>query len=205
MVTLDSRVFWADSPEECFELYGKPIGMVYARGMSTEEIKKHHPSKLFMPKSFRFIPTGVFDNPYLLPPRNTTYLQDLLSQPHVNQLKFLHGSWTAQEEGGSYFKRQWVEIVDYPPANVVGRVRSWDFAASEPSAANGYSPDWTAGVKMSKDKYGIYYVEDVTRVQFRTDKVLKTVAETALADGIEECDVTITRSIPELWQNRVLV
>jgi hypothetical protein len=90
-VVLESVVHWADSPEELFELHGKPRGMVYARGMSDDEIKKHHPSRLFMPKSFRFIPTNVFDNPYLLPPRNNSYLANLLAQPRVNQLKYLHG------------------------------------------------------------------------------------------------------------------
>ena len=91
MITLDSKVYWADSPEESFELYGKPRNMVYAKGMTEVQIKKHRPEQLFIPKSFRFIPTGVFDNPYLLPPRNNSYLANLLSQPYVNQLKFLHG------------------------------------------------------------------------------------------------------------------
>jgi predicted phage terminase large subunit-like protein len=187
--TQDNKVYWADSPEECFELYGKPRGMVYARGMAETELKKHPPDKLFMPKSFRFIASGVFDNPYLLPPRNNSYLANLLSQPYVNQLKFLHGSWTAKESGALYFDRKWVEVVDFAPVKVTGRIRAWDFAASEKTTST--DPDYSVGVKMSRDRYGIYYVEDVVRFQARTDKVLKTVVETAQYDGIEECDVCI--------------
>lgn len=193
-VTLDNQVFWADSPEECFELHGKPRGMKYAHGMTESEVEsypKDKLSELFMPKSFRFIPTGVFDNPYLLPPKNNSYLANLLSQPHVNQLKFLHGSWTAKEASSGYFKRDWVERVDEIPSGIVSRIRAWDFAATEASPTSNNNPDWTVGVKMSKDKYGIYYIEDVIRFRARTDTVLRTVVETAFADGIDECDVCI--------------
>lgn len=192
MFVADNQVYWADSPEECFELYGKPRGMIYARGMPEEDIQKYDPTSLFIPKSFRFIPTGVMDNPYLLPPRNNSYLANLLAQPYVNQLKFLKGSWTAKEAGSGYFLRQWVQYVDYPPAVVTGRVRSWDFAASEVSTSNKY-PDATAGVKMSRDKYGLYYVEDVVRIFERTDKVLKTVVQVAEDDGKDRCQVTVPR------------
>lgn len=192
MITLDSQVLWADSPEESFELYGKPRGMVYAKDMTGEEIKKHHPSKLFMPKSFRFIPTGVFDNPYLLPPKNNTYLADLLSQPRVNQLKFLHGSWTARAEHSGMFNRDWVQIVDHPPSDATARVRSYDLAGSVPSEANNMRCDWTAGVKMSRDKFGIYYVEDVVRFQKLSDGVLKEIVKVSQDDG-QDTQVTIPR------------
>lgn len=195
-VTLENRVLWGDSPEDCFEQHGKPRGMIFAHGITEAEIEAYPQDKLsllFMPKSFRFIPTGVFDNPYLLPPRNNSYLPNLLSQPHVNQLKFLHGSWTAKESSTGYFKREWVGVVDSPPNVVTGRVRNWDFAASE--APTGLSasrnPDWTAGVKMSRDKMGIYYIEGVERFQARTDKVLKTVIEVSHNDGVDECTVGI--------------
>lgn len=194
-IVIDNKAHWADTPEECFESYGKPRNMIYARGMTEAEMlgySKEERLRLCMPKSFRFIPTGVFDNPYLLPPRNTSYLANLLAQPYVNQLKYLHGSWTAKESAGGYFKREWTPIVDYPPVNPISRVRSWDFAASEVSVSNP-SPDASAGVKMSRDKFGIYYVEDCITIYERTDKVLKTVVETALADGLDECQVTIPK------------
>lgn len=194
-VVVDNKARWADTPEECYEKYGKPLGQIYAHGMSEEEMNgfsKEERLRLCMPKSFRFIPTGVFDNPYLLPPRNTSYLANLLAQPYVNQLVYLHGSWTAKEAGSGYFKREWCPYVDRPPENVTARVRSWDFAASEASVAMP-NPDWTAGVKMSRDKFGVYYIEDVERLQARTDKVIKTVVGVALHDGLEECNITIPK------------
>lgn len=59
MIVLDGKVLWADSPEESFELYGRKKGMVYGRGLSDEEMLKIPPDKIFLPKSFRFIPMTV--------------------------------------------------------------------------------------------------------------------------------------------------
>ncbi|MGZ8888036.1 MAG: phage terminase large subunit [Halobacteriota archaeon] len=188
----DNKAKWADSPEECYELYGREKGLIYAHRMTEEQMSaltKDEQRRLFMPKSFRFVPTNVFDNPYLLPPKNNSYLASLLSQPYVNQLKFLHGSWTAREEGSMYFNRAWTPVVDFPPVNPMSRVRAWDFASEEKTKTN--NPDWTAGVKMSRDKFGTYYIEDVLRIQATTDKVLKTVAQTAHSDGVEDCTVCI--------------
>ena len=185
-VTLENQVLWADSPEECFELYGKPRDMVYAKGMSEKEIVKYPPDKLFIPKSFRFIPMGVFDNAYLLPPRNTSYLPNLLSQPYVNQLKFLHGSWTAKEEGAGHFRREWVmnNIVDMPPVVVTGRIRAYDLAASEDTVSN-RNGDFTAGVLMSRGKDGCIYIEHMRRYKKLPDAVLRDIVETAKKDGMD--------------------
>lgn len=188
----DNKAQWADSPEECYELYGAPKNLIYAHNMTEEQMNKltsEEKTRLFMPKSFRFVPTNVFDNPYLLPPKNNSYLASLLAQPYVNQLKYLHGSWTARETGSMYFNREWTPIVDLPPILTTGTVRAWDFASEEKTKTN--SPDWTAGVRMSRDKFGIYYIEDVVRIQATTDKVLKTVTQTAHSDGVSECSVVI--------------
>jgi predicted phage terminase large subunit-like protein len=186
-VTIENQVLWADSAEECFELHGKPRDMIYARGMGEEEIKKLPAEKLFMPKSFRFVPTGVMDNPYLLPPRNTSYLANLLSQPYVNQLRFLHGSWTAREAGESYFKRSWVEIVDKAPDKVTSRVRAYDFAASEePSHSNSSrDPDYSVGALLSRTADGTLYIEHIRRYRKLTDGVLRDVIETGYKDGVD--------------------
>ena len=191
MVVLESKVLWADSAEECFELHGKPRGMINGYGLSREETLKIPVELLFIPKSFRFVPTGVFDNPHLLPPKNTSYLAGLLAQPKVNQLKFLHGSWTAQVENANMFNREWCEIVDRPPINPVSKCRSWDLASTVPSEAN-RNPDWTAGVLMSRDKFGYYYIEDVHRFRKLPDAVLQEIIKTARLDG-DETQVTIPK------------
>jgi predicted phage terminase large subunit-like protein len=188
----DNKARWADSPEECYELYGREKGLIYAHKMTEAQMNaftNEERLRLFMPKSFRFVPTNVFDNPYLLPPKNNSYLASLLAQPYVNQLKYLHGSWTAREQGSMFFNREWVKIVDEIPANVVARCRAWDFASEEKTKTN--NPDWTAGVRMSRDKFGTYYIEDVVRERLTTDRVLKLVAQTAHEDGVEDCSVCI--------------
>jgi predicted phage terminase large subunit-like protein len=190
-VVEDNVAKWADSPEECFKLYGEPKGHIYAHGMTEAQLDAlttEEKQRLCMPKSFRFVPCNVFSNPFLLPPRNTSYLSSLLSQPYVNQLKYLHGSWTAREQGSMFFDRNWVEIVEFPPAKAT-RVRAWDFASEEKTKTN--NPDWSVGVKMSRDSFGTYYIEDVVRFQATTDKVLKKVAEVAKEDGVDECTVVI--------------
>jgi predicted phage terminase large subunit-like protein len=187
----DNVAKWADSPEECYELYGREKGLIYAHGMTESQLNafsKEEKTRLFMPKSFRFIPTNVFDNPYLLPPKNNSYLANLLSQPYVNQLKFLHGSWTAREQGSMFFDRSWVEIVEAAPVKAT-RVRAWDFASEAKTKTN--NPDFTVGAKMARDSMGVYYVEDIVRIQETTDRVLRKVIETAHADGVEECSVVI--------------
>jgi predicted phage terminase large subunit-like protein len=135
--------------------------------------------------------THCYDNPILLK-NNPSYLANLLSQPRVNQLRYLHGSWTARAEGSGFFRREWVKFVDHPPVNPVAVVRSWDIAASVPSES-APNPDWTVGVKMSRDKYGIYYIEHVHRVRKLTDGVLKDISDISRNfDGLD-CQVTIPR------------
>lgn len=191
-VVIDSVVLWADSPEELFESYGKDRGLISTYGLTDEEVKDIPPYKLFMPKSFRFVPMNVYSNPYLLPPKNNSYLANLLAQPRVNQLKYLFGSWTAKAEGEGYWKRDWVKIVPLPPEDAIKTVRAWDLAASEVSEAN-RDPDWTAGVKMSRDKFGNYCIEDVIRFRKTTSQVLEEIIKTAKIDGINEVEVIIPK------------
>lgn len=182
-INVGGVMYWENSIEELWEKHGKPLGMV----------REHsNPEKVnFHPKSFRFIPLTIYDNPILLK-NNPGYLANLLSQPRVNQLRFLHGSWTAKAEGAGFFRREWVEVVDHPPVNPMSRVRSWDLAASIPSESNP-NPDWTAGVKMSRDRFGYYYIEDCARFRKLTDGVLKELIDVAEYDGKDDTQVTIPK------------
>lgn len=181
-VNVQGKVYWGDSVDELWETvasYG--LNRMPEKGNIT-----------FFPKSFRFIPLTVYDNPILLK-NNPAYLAGLLSQSRVNQLRYLKGSWTARAEGSGRFRREWVRFVDAPPMNPTGRVRSWDLAASVVSETQP-DPDWTAGVKMSRDKFGTYYVEHVDRFRKLTDGVIRAIVETALNyDGVPDTQVTIPR------------
>lgn len=182
MVNLSGQVHWGTSSEDLWERVGKPGGYVRMH----DDIREVN----FLPMSFRFIPLTVYDNPILLK-NNPGYLRNLLSQPRVNQLRFLHGSWTARAEGSGYFRREWVEIVKLPPINPVARVRSWDLAGSVPSETN-KNPDWTVGVLMCRDKFGNYYVEDVKRFQMLSDGVMKEIIKTAKEDNELYGEVKVT-------------
>lgn len=85
----------------------------------------------------------------------------------------------APREGGM-FKRAWFEIVDAPPARRQ-RVRRWDLAAT--TDKNGGDPDWTAGVLLSIDEDGVFYVEHVRRFREDSLEVEKTIKATTTQDG----------------------
>jgi predicted phage terminase large subunit-like protein len=183
MIALDGKVYWEDSPKALYERYGKPKGKTYGLDLSPEDLLSIHPDKLFIPKSFRFIPCNVYDNPYLLPPLNTSYLANLLAQSKKNQLKFLHGSWKNIDIGQSHFRRDWCEVVG--PEEVpdhAKRVRAYDLAATPVSEVN-KNPDFTAGVLMSRDKFGIYYIEDLVKYRERPHTVLANIIKQSEMDG----------------------
>ena len=73
-VNLGGKMFWGDSAEELYEQCG--AGLVWG--------------ETFVPKSFKFIPATIVDNPILIK-NNPEYYASLLAQPRVNQLRYLHG------------------------------------------------------------------------------------------------------------------
>lgn len=167
-VNVEEKIRWGDSPEELFKEWG--------RGKTL--------GKDFIPKSFRFVPLSIFQNKILLE-NNPDYLAGLLAQSKVNQLRFVHGSWTAIPDGGTYWKADWCKIIrpNEVPDDLT-MVRGYDFAGSAPSAGLP-NPDWTVGVKMGRSKStGCYYVLDVNRFRKNTHEVLQEVIQTAEMDGI---------------------
>lgn len=149
-----------------------------------EKIKRDYPH--MTPRTYTFIAGTIDDNP-ILDKLEPAYREQLDALPRVNRLRLRYGNWDVRPEGSGYFERSWCEIVPQAPRNAV-RVRSWDLASTLPSDVNP-NPDWTAGVRMSKDKDGIYYVEDVIRFRDRPDGVNRVMRETGLHDGF---DVSIT-------------
>lgn len=75
--------------------------------------------------------------------------------------------------GGALFLREWLPIVPAAPA-LATRVRYWDHASGLTDGA-----DYTAGVLMSRDAHGVYFVEDVVRgrwASFQRDTVMQQTA-----------------------------
>lgn len=117
-------------------------------------------------------PTGAALNP------------DRYSLEELLKIKSVMGSWAFEAlyqqrpmpaEGGM-FRREWFfKFIEAIPAQVEGRVRYWDKAAT---AGDG---DYTVGIRMSRDSGGLYTIEDVTRGRWSTgerDQVIKQCAAT---------------------------
>ena len=172
-VVRNGIILWGNSEDELFELHGKGLNRDPDKGRIT-----------FAPTSFRFIPMDIYSNPILLK-NNPEYLNNLLSGKRVSQLRFLHGSWTAVPEGSSVFNRDWIKVVEFAPPEATQRVRSWDLAYSVPSESYP-DPDWTAGVQMSRSKFGVYCIESVVRDRKLTDGVMKMIIDTANQDGLQQ-------------------
>jgi predicted phage terminase large subunit-like protein len=106
----------------------------------------------------------------------------------IEQLSKELGSYAASAQlqqrpvprSGGLFKREWFSVVDALPADRT-RVRAWDLAATE--AGYRIDPDKTAGVLISKDKAGFYYVEDVQTVRGTPQTVERMIVNTATLDG----------------------
>jgi predicted phage terminase large subunit-like protein len=130
-----------------------------------------------------FISANIYDNPIGIQ-KNPKYLAFLLGLKRVEKMRLLEGSWYAKEEAAGYFKGEWLEVVPIRPAVVMKRTRAWDISGSIPSESN-RDPDWTAGVLMSRDRYGKYCVEDVVRFRDRAHGVIEQIIQTAIHDGVE--------------------
>lgn len=139
------------------------------------------------PKSYTFISGTIDDNP-ILDEIEPDYRENLESLPHVNKQRLRYGNWDVRPEGSGYFERGWCEIVNRIPASAV-RVRSWDTAATLPSDITP-NPDWTAGVRMSKDKNGIYYIEHVERFRDRPAGVEAKIKD--VAKDLDGDDILVT-------------
>ncbi len=146
---------------------------------SKEELIKKDASR--QPKSLTFIHSSVFDNEILLQ-KDPGYLANLKALPYVERARLLDGNWKVRPAAGNYFKKEFFEVVDAVPA-ARSIVRYWDRAGSEKKEDGSNKPDWTVGVKMSRDRTGIFYIEDVVRFQGSPLAVEKSISNTASQDG----------------------
>jgi predicted phage terminase large subunit-like protein len=127
-----------------------------------------------------FIPAKLSDNPALR--NDPTYRAGLLSQDIVTRAQLLDGNWLAKAAAGVLFKRSYFEIVDAAPADAMMTIRYWDRAATKPHDTN-KDPDWTRGVKMSRTKNGVFYIEHVASDRDRPHRIEQLVKNTAELDG----------------------
>ena len=82
---------------------------------------------------------------------------------------------TARE--GGLFKRHWFEFVGAVPAETIATTRAWDLGATKGGG------DPTAGVKMTRDQRGVFYVLHVARDRLGPNEVEQLIRNTSSQDG----------------------
>jgi predicted phage terminase large subunit-like protein len=170
-------------PERCGQKrYFVRDGDELVWGSSADEVRALAPhitaDPKNQPKSLRFIPALLRDNPRGDP----NYESMLNALPRVERERLKGGNWKIRASAGSVFKRQWFDVIDQVPSDLSRTVRCWDLAATEPSASN-TDPDWTRGVKMSSHKSGVFCVQNVASTRSRPHDVERLIMQTAQQDG----------------------
>lgn len=81
-------------------------------------------------------------------------------------------------EGGNLFDMTKIGLVDSVPDGVA--VRAWDLASGHVSARD---PDWTVGLKLVRDRHGVFCVDDVRRMRVAPNELAAAIVTTARQDG----------------------
>ena len=114
--------------------------------------------------------------------RDPGYRANLAALSTVDRERLLSGNWKIRPAAGEYFRRSWFPVVNAAPAEA-RRIRGWDLAGG--LAETGARPDWTAGVRLARDRDGIFYVEHVERLQGSANDVERAIRNLAQSDGTQ--------------------
>lgn len=129
-----------------------------------------------------FIGAGLSDNPHLDAEEYRLALQEL---DPVTREQLLNGNWDIKE-AGDMFSRHWFNIVPFSNVpDAARRVRYWDMAATDPKkrkSRDKREPDYTVGLKLACYQ-GIYWIEDIIRVQKTPADVQEIIKQAAATDG----------------------
>lgn len=108
------------------------------------------------PQTYTYIPATLKDNT-ILQEIDPDYYSMLDSLPEDKRDQLLLGCWKDNGDRGVYWKREWLQKADNLPEGRLLTARGYDLAGSEPSL-NYKCPDFTVGIKMSKDEEGRFYI-----------------------------------------------
>lgn len=130
-----------------------------------------------------FISATLEDNPYI---DTEEYEQSLNELDPVTREQLRNGNWEIKASG-DMFSRDWFTSVSASDVPLMAkRVRYWDLASTDPTKRknkkNKKEPDWTVGFKMAHHQ-GLYWIEDIVRVQKDPHDVENIIKETAQDDG----------------------
>jgi predicted phage terminase large subunit-like protein len=96
---------------------------------------------------------------------------------------------TPLPSNGRLFSTDRIAVV-HRESDVDATVRAWDLAATNETGRN--DPDWTVGVKLSRDRASRYCITDVARIRGTPHQVEELIVNTAQKDG-----VSVSVAIPE--------
>ncbi len=161
----EDEIVWADTKEELTDLYG------------TEAT----------PKSFTFIQALIHDNQILMK-KDPSYLASLHALPRVERMRLLDGNWDVVPSAGTFFRREWFEVIQVLPAGKPKQVRYWDRAATKPNPSN-KDPDWTRGLKLLRYPDGLFVAIDLRSRRDTPGKIETLVSNTASQEL--DCSVVI--------------
>lgn len=165
----------------------------YIWGETREELIEEHWSgrgKKPRPLSFSFISATIYDNPPMLE-NNPDYLAFLEGLPEVEKAQLLDGNWKVRPEGANYFLRTYLKEADCIPLRAKS-VRAYDKAGTERTSGN-KNPDFTAGIKVSKDEDGFYYLSGDYCPEFVDDGQYSTKNEGRFCKKAGERDLIIKK------------
>jgi len=87
---------------------------------------------------------------------------------------------TPLPSGGRLFSIDRIAVVP-PERDTDATVRAWDLAATGNTGRN--DPDWTVGIKMSRENTGRYLIRDIVRIRGTPHQVEELIVNTAQKDG----------------------
>jgi phage terminase large subunit-like protein len=139
-----------------------------------------------MAKSRCFHPAKLEDNP-ALGGATGDYAATLATLDPLTRKQLREGDWMARPAPRTFFRREWMPVVDaLPPeaARRVRRVRWWDRAATEEGA--GSNPDFTAAARISYDEVDdLFYIEDLVHFRAAPGGVKSRLLQTTEDDGYD--------------------
>ncbi len=167
-IRVKGDIVWGSSEDRC--LINAGINPNENRRLPAEDKKT--------PKSFTFIPSKLSDNKILMK-EDPGYKASLESMPEVEREQLLKGNWKIKPAPGLYFKGYFFEFIDYVPEGM--EARGWDLAATDKEEND--KSNYTAAVKMVRDKRGDITIIDCILEQLSPAKVELLVKNTASQDA----------------------
>jgi len=138
-IRVKGEIMWADSREECIELYG-------IKGLDADDPKQSQP------KSVTFIPAKLQDNPKLMD-ADPGYMSNLLALDVVSQARLLDGNWKIKWDTGMEIFRE-ISLLDENGAAIDPQMHpDYVYATIDTAMKDGSKNDGTSVVYWARYKH----------------------------------------------------